>query len=188
MDRNIAERKKYQKAWAHDDYRNYAPGEVLIEHYVQQIRPSKGRWIDFGTGTGRAALAMHRRGFDVTMIDIADNCLDAEVKKEIGNRLVIGNLWQPMDLPRAPEGYCTDVMEHIPEDHVDAVVKNALSLCDRVFFQICLREDHFGQVLGEHLHLTVKPFTWWLKRLQQYGEVRDGRDLINNGWFYVAAN
>ena len=182
------EKSKYEKAWAHDAYRNFAPGEHIAMHYVAQCRPHHGRLIDFGAGTGRGALMLHRLGYDVTMIDIADNCLDEEVKEEIGNRLVIANLWDDLDMPKAEEGFCTDVMEHIPTEHVEAVIQNTLKLCDRVFFHICLREDHFGKELGEHLHLTVKPFVWWRDLMNKHGVLLDGRDLIHNGWFYVARN
>ena len=181
------EKAKYEKAWSHDAYRGFAPGEAIAMEYVRQCRPHKGRLIDFGAGTGRGALMLHKLGYDVTMIDIADNCLDEAVWDEIGGRLVIANLWEKLDLPRATEGFCTDVMEHIPPEKVEDVVINALSLCDRVFFHICLREDHFGKEMGEHLHLTVRPFTWWLDLLAKYGELLDGRDLIDNGWFYVKA-
>jgi len=182
----IKEKEKYEKAWEHDDYRNYSPGEMVALQYVLKCRPKHGRLIDFGTGTGRGAFVLHNLGFDVTMIDIADNCLDEEVREEIGGNLVIGNLWDKLDLPQAPEGYCTDVMEHIPTEHVEEVIQNIMGLCDRAFFQICLKEDHFGQVLDEHLHLTVKPFVWWRDLLKKYGEVTDARDLLNNGWFYVS--
>ena len=180
------EKSKYEKAWAHDAYRNFAPGEQVVMHYVTQCRPRHGRLIDFGAGTGRGALMLHRLGYDITMIDIADNCLDEAVQKEIGDRLIVANLWDRLDLPKAEEGFCTDVMEHIPPEHVEAVVENTLRLCDRVFFHICLREDHFGKELGEHLHLTVRPFAWWRDLLSRHGVLLDGRDLIDNGWFYVA--
>ena len=184
MDANL-EKKKYEKAWSHEAYRSYAPGEILVKHYVEQCRPHNERLIDFGTGTGRAALILHKLGFDVTMIDIAENCLDEDVQKEIGNRLVIGNLWDKMDLPKATEGYCTDVMEHIPPEHVEDTIKNILSMVDYCFFHICLREDHFGRELDEHLHLTVKPYMWWKELLEKHAKIFDARDLINNGWFYV---
>lgn len=184
MDANLVEKEKYKKAWAHDAYRRFAPGEHIVKAYLQQCRPEKGKLIDFGAGTGRGAYALYKRGFDVTMIDIADNCLDEDVREEIGHRLVIANLWEPMDMPRAAEGYCTDVMEHIPTDKVEAVIENITSMTDRAFFHICLREDHFGKELDEHLHLTVKPFTWWRDLISEYADIRDGRDLINNGWFY----
>lgn len=181
------EKAKYEKAWRHDAYRRYAPGEHIAIQYVMQCRPQRKRLIDFGAGTGRGAYALHKAGFDVVMIDIAENCLDKDVREEIGNRLVIANLWDDLDMPRAEEGFCTDVMEHIPPEHVEAVIQNTLKLCDRVFFHICLREDHFGKELDEHLHLTVKPFTWWRDVIAKYGNILDGRDLIDNGWFYVEA-
>lgn len=185
MDLAKQEQAKYKKAWAHDDYRLYSPGEEVAVQYVLQCRPKRGGVIDFGAGTGRGALILHQLGFDVTMIDIADNCLDDEVRDEIGSRLVIANLWEPMDLPMAPEGFCTDVMEHIPPEHVDDVIKNILHMTERAFFHICLKEDHFGEVLDEHLHLTVRPFTWWRDKLAGFGEVLQARDLLSNGWFYV---
>ena len=179
------EKAKYEKAWNHDDYRNFAPGEHVAIQYVLQCKPHHGRLIDFGAGTGRGALVLNNLGFEVTMVDIAENCLDDEVRDEIGHNLIIGNLWDKIDLPRACEGYCTDVMEHIPPEHVEAVIENIMGLCDRAFFHICLKEDHFGEVLDEHLHLTVRPFVWWRDLLKQYGTVLDARDLINNGWYYV---
>ena len=181
----LAEKEKYEKAWSHDRYRDYSPGEAVVLNYVMKCRPRMGRIIDFGSGTGRAALMLHNLNFDVTMIDIADNCLDDKVRDEIGDRLIVGNLWEPLDLPRAPEGFCTDVMEHIPTEKVDAVLDNIMSLCDKVFFQICLKEDHFGSEIDEHLHLTVRPFTWWRDKLRERGNVLDARDLNINGWFYV---
>ena len=182
-----SEQDKYIKAWNHDRYRDYSPGEQVVLNYVIKCSPAHGKIIDFGAGTGRASLLLHKLHFDVTMIDIADNCLDDEVREEIGDKLVIGNLWEPLDLPRAPEGFCTDVMEHIPTEYVDAVLANIMGLCDRAFFQICLKEDHFGSEIDVHLHLTVKPFVWWSDKLRGFGDVVDARDLNNNGWFYVKA-
>ena len=181
----LDEKAKYEKAWNHDDYRNYSPGESVVLNYVMKCKPNVGKIIDFGSGTGRAALMLHNLNFDVTMIDIANNCLDSEVSEEIGDRLIVSNLWEPLDLPKAPEGFCTDVMEHIPPEHVDDVLGNIMSLVDKCFFQICLKEDHFGEQIGEHLHLTVKPFTWWRDKLAKFGSVVDARDLYINGWYYV---
>lgn len=179
------EKAKYEKAWAHDDYREYAPGEYIVEKYVVWCKPKRNRIIDFGAGTGRAALALYNLGFDVTLIDIADNCLDESVRDRLGRNLVIANLWDKIEVPRAEEGYCTDVMEHIPPEHVEAVIENILGLCDRVFFQICLKDDHFGQVLGEHLHLTVRSFAWWHDLLSKHGNIIYERDLASDGWYYV---
>lgn len=179
------EEAKYKKAWANDGYRGYAPGEHAIEIYVRECKPKRTSVIDFGTGTGRGALALYNLGFDVTMIDIADNCLDDGVADRIGNNLLIANLWDKLDLPNADEGYCTDVMEHIPTEYVDAVIENIMGLCGRAFFQICLHDDHFGEVIGEHLHLTVKPYEWWTEKLSEHGEIMLSGDMGSDAWYYL---
>jgi hypothetical protein len=183
----MTERDKYIKAWSYEGYRGYSPGEYAISTYIGECNPKRTTIIDFGTGTGRGALALYNLGFEVTMVDIADNCLDRKVADKLGRNLVIGNLWEHLDLPRADEGYCTDVMEHIPPEHVEAVVKNIMGLCKRAFFQICLVEDKFGEVIGEQLHLTVESFDWWKDLLSRHGAIISCGDMDENGWFYIEA-
>ena len=109
---------------------------------------------------------------NATLVDFAINCLDPDVKDLIDSGLddwisfVEHDLTQPIDL-RSDYGFCCDVMEHIPEEDVDAVLTNILQNSLHVFFQISTVEDHFGHAIdeiGDHLHLTVKPYTWWLKK------------------------
>ena len=182
------ERRKYEKAWSFDKYRQNSPGERNVRAYLDECQPTKGRLIDFGTGPGRAALMLHEQGFDVTMVDIAGNCLDAAVAEKIGDKLVVANLWDDLDLPHADEGYCVDVLEHIPPEHVEAVIDNMLRLCDRVHIQVCLIDDIFGDHIGEDLHLTVRPYAWWRALLASKATLLDARDLIYFGWFYVDAH
>lgn len=186
MDDSVKEKEKYQKAWEHDEYRNFAPGEQSAVPFVIMAKPEKGASVtDFGAGTGRGSLILHRYGLDVTMLDIADNCLDERVRQVIGDRLIVCNLWEDIPADRTEYGYCTDVMEHIPTNRVDEVLDQIFSQADKVFFQISLVDDHFGKELGESLHLTVKPFSWWKAKLGKYGTIREARDLVNAAIFYI---
>ena len=187
MSNAAQEKAKYEKAWDLDSYRNKCHGENVVMNYVMKCRPkSLCSVIDFGTGTGRGAFALHRLGFNLSMIDIAENCLDEEVREELGDRLIVGSLWDKLDMPRADEGFCTDVMEHLPPEHVDEAIENIMGLCDRAFFKICFVDDiGFSKALEESLHLTIKPYTWWRDKLGEYGKVTDARDLLIDGWFYV---
>ena len=45
----------------------------------------------------------------------------------------------------------------------------------------------FGKEIGEPLHVTVMPFTWWRDRLGEVGEVLDARDLMHGGVFHVGS-
>lgn len=181
------EKEKYNKIWELDKYRRVAPGEQFLIPWLQVANPNKGSSIrDYGTGTGRAALFMRLSGMKVEMVDIADNCLDEHVQLALGDHLTIACLWDlPYDMPVTDYGYCTDVMEHIPPDHVDDVLENIFRTCKECFFNISFHIDHFGQEIDDVLHLTVKPFVWWRDKLKNYGELVDARDLLFHGIFYV---
>jgi len=186
----LAEQAKYQKAWRLDDYRDVSPGEGFIIPFLQVSGAKKGSSLrDYGSGTGRAALFMRLAGMDVELVDIADNCLDEHVAMVLKDRLRIHCLWDlPADMAVSDHGYCTDVMEHIPEDKVDEVLENIMRTCRGCFFNISFHEDHFGKRMDEVLHLTVKPFKWWRDKLRKLGTLKDARDLCFHGIFYLEAH
>lgn len=185
----MEEQEKYEKMWDIPEYRKNSPGEFLLGRWLAEVEPEVGMSInDYGCGPGRAAFKLFGMGYDVKMFDIAKNSLDPIVEKQIGEKFTAVDLSDPeADLPeeRADYGYCTDVMEHLPEENVEGFIKNVAKTCNECFFAICLRDDHFGDAIGEDLHLTVKPFMWWRNVLRKYGKIVDARHLIENGWFRV---
>lgn len=169
------ERIKYEKMWDFQQYRKVSPGEGLVEAFLSQARPPAGqRVLDFGAGTGRAAMKMAVLGqVKVTMIDFARNCLDPEVQQALTSqgdwfKFVLADLEKP--IPVAAEyGFCTDVMEHIPEDKVSTVLFNIMKAAQHVFFAISTGPDNCGQLINETLHMTVKPAAWWSKQFRDLG-------------------
>jgi hypothetical protein len=81
-------------------------------------------------------------------------------------RFVEHDLTQPIT-QSATYGFCTDVLEHIPTEDVDKVLDNCLAACKHVFFQISTVDDVMGGMIGHPLHLTVKPYEWWLKKFTE---------------------
>lgn len=163
---DLNERDRYRRLWQFDGYREYSPGEMLVDKFLKVAKPHKGTLIvDFGCGTGRAALALSKLGHHVMLTDFADNCRDDEA---LPLPFLEWDLTQPCPL-RAPTGLCTDVMEHIPTDKVDTVIANIMQSARRVFFQVATRPDVFGTVIGVELHHTVKPHEWWAERFAALG-------------------
>lgn len=188
------EKAKYEQMWQNPDYRKVSPGEAIAIEFLRQARPSsEAEVLDLGCGTGRGGLAVAVfGGCKVCFVDFAANCLDEDVRNALTTqahklRFVEADLEKPLPV-QAEYGFCTDVMEHIPTDKVDAVLDNILRSARHVFFQISLLDDHYGKTIGEVLHLTVKPFEWWQAKLRE-------RDVVfhwshNTGGtalFYVTA-
>lgn len=194
LERRLAERAKYEKMWKRDEYRAVAPGEAVAMDFLSQARPKKGaEVIDFGAGTGRGALMLALLGgCKVHMLDFAENCLDEDVRNALSTQahaltFKLHDLNRPATL-QAQYGYCTDVMEHIPPENVDRVLRNVLQAAQHVYFQISCEDDNLGSLIGEPLHLSVHDYKWWHDKFREFDcVVHYSQDYGTHCVFYVTA-
>jgi 2-polyprenyl-3-methyl-5-hydroxy-6-metoxy-1,4-benzoquinol methylase len=208
------EREKYEKAWAIPEYHTFSPAMNIMPLFKAMVkkpkRPTgKGKpaqklenyalptLLDIGAGTGRASEHLAEAGWSVTMLDHVRVNKDCELpfikanifgnwpSNKIGVRKIAspGQWSYPFD-----QGFCCDVMEHIPPEQVDAALNNIATRCQRMFFSINFHKDHFGTQVGHPLHLTVQPFMWWVKKLEEFGSVKAARDLMGEGVFDVTSD
>lgn len=183
----MTEQQKYEAMWGFDEYRAVAPGEHLAEKFVELTSISRlNTVIDFGCGTGRGAKKVHElTGCEFILIDFASNSLDTDIQKEEWFTLLQRDLTKPLSVI-FEFGLCTDVLEHIPTSDVDVVIENIMAASDNVFFQISLVEDNCGALIGRPLHLTVKPFQWWVDKFCALGyEIAYQEDQGNSAIFYI---
>ncbi len=162
----LSEHQKYETMWSLPEYRQWSPGEDAVDEFFELVKPL-GLVIDFGCGTGRAAIKIEERGCEVIAIDFASNCLDHAAR---GLRFFTMDMSKPMPF-HAPYGFCTDVMEHIPTDQVEAVVGNIMGCAQTVFFQISAVDDAFGNRINQKLHLTVQSMEWWRRLFEKLGYI-----------------
>jgi hypothetical protein len=177
---NLTERDKYRLLWATDTYRDFSPAEQLTPLMLELLKPDS-LVLDFGCGTARASLALHKAGVDVLLIDFADNCRDEEA---MGLPFLEWDLTLPMP-PSAKYGICCDVMEHIKPEDVATVINNITQSAAKVFFNISTVPDHCGALIHDDLHLTVRPHAWWKTLLSQYGSVCWEREDDNQSLFVL---
>ncbi len=188
-----AEAEIYRRMWEHPEYRMTAPGEHSAMTFLAQARPKKGASVlDMGCGTGRGALMLAIHGLNVTLLDFAANCLDPEVRQCLTTqahvmRFIEADLTRPLPA-NAEYGFCTDVLEHIPPDQVDAVLDNCLKAAQHCYFDISTIEDVCGVLIGHALHLSVHDHDWWLAKFRERGcAVHWSATLPGHCVFYVTA-
>lgn len=185
----LAEKAKYEKIWRVPDYRRHSPGQTMVKPFLEICRPEPGsRVIDLGCGTGRAALQLQRRGFEVTGLDITRQALGRAARARLA--FVEGSLWSAWPGQASPaagwdHGFCCDVMEHIPVEYTMLVIDRIMSACATAFFSICTVPDQFGAAIGEPLHLSVFPFEFWRDHLGEFGTLVEARDLLTDALFVL---
>lgn len=67
-------------------------------------------------------------------------------------------------------GLCTDVMEHIPEDELDATLEHLWGLSPRWYFIIHAAPAAQRLPDGSNAHVSQHPPEWWQKRMSSWWE------------------
>lgn len=87
------------------------------------------------------------------------------------------------DAPPAPADLvvCTDVLEHVEPECIDAVLADLVRLADKaVLLAVACRAGKRVLADGRPDHLTVKPPLWWAQRAAKFGTwtaIKSLRDL-----------
>jgi hypothetical protein len=189
LDGAAQERDKYRDIWSMSEYRDAdSPGLENVQRFVEVLQPKPGSTIiDIGCGTGVAGLEFVRLGMQSWWLDITATPLHSDVPRE---RFIEAPLWNDwVRRNRWSYGFCCDVLEHIPTEYTMLCLQRIIEACDVAWLQIANKTDAFGPLLiGEPLHLTVRPYSWWLIRLATLGHVIDARDLCGQSLFVVKAH
>lgn len=159
------EQEKYCQMWERAEYRAFSPGEAAVPKFLSLVDVRDRSLIDFGCGTGRAGVRLADAGASVVLVDFTNNSRDESARSLPFER---HDLTKPLK-QSAEYGFCTDVMEHIPTGDVALVVQNVMAAAATVFFQISTVPDSMGALIGQPLHLTVRPHQWWQDLFERSG-------------------
>lgn len=165
----LSEQEKYDAIWRNPSYSECSPGERIAQTFCEVCHPTRhSRIADFGCGSGKGALAIHGlTGARVICVDFVEH---SRIKEARHFEFIQSDLSGRQGLPLyAHLGFCADVMEHIPTDLVGTTIDNVMGACGSCFFQISTVPDDMGELIGETLHLTVKPHSWWRDKFCSLG-------------------
>jgi SAM-dependent methyltransferase len=178
------EQAKYRDIWTFPKYREHSPGEHAVPRFVRLLQPDVDTEVcDFGCGEGRGAVALAKAGCRVDGVDMVD--VRSEDAQTMMRDFWCQSLWSLRLERRWPLGFCVDVLEHLPTEFTMLAITRMLSHCERLYLEISTEPDNLGGLIGQPLHLTVQPFTWWRDRLSEIATVRDARDLMNKAAFLM---
>lgn len=183
-----------------DQYAAFSPGEHYLPLFLSMVgiseRSEASRYtvLDAGCGSGKGSLALKAAGFRVITCDLTDGDLRVEEARALPFHPNIC-LWDHLPTKLAYLGlgnkadyvYCTDVLEHIPTEFTMLTIARLIEVARRgLFLSISLVPDQFGVWVGQHLHKTVQPFTWWRDNITAAGgQVMECRDLGTAGVYLV---
>lgn len=183
VNESLTEKQKYEEMWSHPEYRHFSPGEYVVKVFLEQEH-GRGTLLDFGCGSGREAVILKKAGFSPVLLDIAHNCRDND--SDVTSLPFYECDFSEEIIHTAQYGYCSDVMEHIPQKQIDIVISNIMKCVDKCFFQISLIEDGCGKLIGHKLHQSVYPYKWWFDKFTSLGfYVFWAEDNKTSGFYYI---
>ena len=82
---------------------------------------------------------------------------------------------------------CSDVMEHIEPECLDAVLEHIASVTRKIAY-LAIASDEAEKTLpdGRNAHLIVQPAEWWLSKVGEYMTI-ERQKIVENGVMVYAA-
>ena len=132
-------------------------------------------------GCGRGGLADVVVGWERYQgIDIVETLPRKETETKVFAVYDLTNLTD--DIGYADTGYCLDLMEHIHEADIPAVIKGIVENCDRVIWAIALNPAKHNDEFGDNLHVTLQDAEWWVKAMSEHTVIVDSMAIPGYLW------
>ena len=157
----------FQEVWEKGDYRRGSTAQRLVS-FLRNIIPEGSVINDYGSGTGRADVELLKRGYQINMIDFADNALEDAARALIGRGLTytVRPLWSlPWDFPVADWGICINVLMTVDPGRLDRILAEIRRTCRNLIVEAYDLDDHR---LGRNMTTVKGNAEWWAGKLAEF--------------------
>lgn len=169
MNKVEKEIKKYNQVFQDEGYRSL--GGCMGLRFLPDVCAGLNfkSVLDVGCGPGWSVTEFLRRKYIARGIEPSDYLYQHELRVLAG--LDIVKKGRADDIPVPAESFdlvfCTDVMEHIPEENIEKCIKEMIRVSKKyIFCTISYQKAVCFPKLG--LHVTVKTKDWWDKQFMKY--------------------
>ena len=153
--------KVYDEIYANDP--SYGSENPDRNEYIDDfVKRTPGKLLDAGCGQGQNVRRYASR--NITGIEFSKACFDKYLKEPpfINTDIISYSKVCPI---RYDGIICTDVLEHIPESHINDTLIALKKLGQSILFGIA---NHSDIKRGHELHLIQKSMPWWEMKLKEF--------------------
>jgi SAM-dependent methyltransferase len=127
--------------------------------------------LDFGCAKGFLVHALTLLGKEAIGVDISEYALSTSLE-QVKDKLFM------LDRPLSEMGFkvdlliAKDVLEHIPEEHIDETLSEFYEVCDQAFLVIPLGDNDAFRIREYEIdktHVTRKDEEWWINKIKKAG-------------------
>lgn len=154
--------------YCHRHHAAYDANEGLMLFTQLGLTCRGERVLEFGAGNGALSHFLEQQGARVTAVEVSEDAFSriSILDKILGDALTLGGLSGGYD-----RFVSVDVLEHLTENDVRIVVREAARLAQAITVSVCTRPSGLVGPQGENLHLTVRPVRWWIEQFSRHFEV-----------------
>jgi 2-polyprenyl-3-methyl-5-hydroxy-6-metoxy-1,4-benzoquinol methylase len=157
----MAQEEFYQKLHeTNSAYQHNNQGIALFDIAVE-VMPMKPKVLEVGCGNGKLC-EMLAADYCVTGIDIIRGVYPRNGYSYVKHDIT--KAW-PFEDKQFDYVLCFDVLEHLPEADISYTVSQMESKGRNALVSIA----HYG---SPKIHLTIKPYEWWVEKLKNWHLVR----------------
>ena len=150
----------------HSDYDENV-GVELMRRLNKSIKGKK--ILEFGAGNGDLSALLEKWGNEVTAFEVAPNAFE---KIKCSHKVNDSALGLPLVKDRFDLFVSADVLEHLTENDIRLVLREAARLCSGIFLAVSTRPSGLLGPNGENLHLTVRPPEWWVQQVGRWFDIK----------------